>query len=71
MFSECLACETKVSHWTKCLFLNEEPYMVGPTLIDLNPIELKNYPFIISVINVLGVAMSFLQRYVFQKKQKT
>ena len=45
--------------------------MVGPTLIDLNPIELKNYPFIISVINVLGVAMSFLQRYVFQKKQKT
>ena len=26
---------------TKCLFLNDEPLMVRPTLTDLNPIELK------------------------------
>ena len=26
---------------TKCLPLNEETYMVRPTLIDLNPIKLK------------------------------
>ena len=26
---------------TKSLPLNEEPYMVRPTLIDLNPIKLK------------------------------
>ena len=34
---------------TKCLFLNDEPCMVRPTLIDLNPVELKYYPFMISL----------------------
>ena len=56
---------------TKCLFLNDEPCMVRPALIDMNPIELKNYPFMISLINVLEVTMSYLQKYVFQKKQRT
>ena len=32
---------------TKCQFLNDEPCMVLPTIIDLNPVELKYYPFII------------------------
>ena len=32
----------------KCLFLNDEPCMVRPTIIDMNPNELKNYPFMIS-----------------------
>ena len=40
-FSESLA--------TKCLFLNDETCIVRPTLIDLNPAELKHYPFIISL----------------------
>ena len=35
-------------NWTKCLFLNDEPCMVRPTLIDLNPFELRYYPFMIS-----------------------
>ena len=34
---------------TKCLFLNYEPCMVRPTLIDMNPVELKYYPFMISL----------------------
>ena len=34
---------------TKCLFLNDEPCMVRPTLFDLNPVELKYYPFMISL----------------------
>ena len=34
---------------TKCLFLNDEPCMVKPTLLDLNPVELKHYPFMISL----------------------
>ena len=34
---------------TKCLFLNDEPCMVRPTLLDLNPVELKYYPFMISL----------------------
>ena len=40
-FSESLA--------TTCLFLNDEQCMVTPTLIDLNPAELKHYPFLISL----------------------
>ena len=32
---------------TRCLSLNDKPYIVIPTLIDLNPFELKYYPFII------------------------
>ena len=34
---------------TKCAFLNDKPYMVRPTFIDMNPVELKYYPFMISL----------------------
>ena len=34
---------------TKCVSLNDEPYMVRPTLIDLNAVELKHYLFMISL----------------------
>ena len=40
-FSESLA--------AKCLFLNNEPYMVRPTLVELSPVELKYYLFMISL----------------------
>ena len=40
--------------WTKCLFLNDEPCMVRPALIDLYPVELKYYPFIISLNKCTG-----------------
>ena len=40
-FSESLA--------TKCLFLNDEPYMGKPTLINMNPVELKYYQFMVSL----------------------
>ena len=33
---------------TKCLYSNNEPYMVRPTLIDLNLVKFKCYPFIVS-----------------------
>ena len=55
-FSESLA--------TKCLSVNSEPYMIRPTLVDLNPVELKYYPFIISLDKCTGSCN------VFQKKQK-
>ena len=29
---------------TKCLFLNDEPCIVRPTLIGMNPVEHKYYP---------------------------
>ena len=34
---------------TECLFLNDEQSIVRPTLIDINPHELKYYPFMISL----------------------
>ena len=39
---------------TKCLFLNYEPFMVRPTLVDMNPFELKYYPFMISLNKCTG-----------------
>ena len=38
----------------KCLFLNDEPCIVRPTLIELNPVELKYYPFLISLNKFTG-----------------
>ena len=34
---------------TKYILLNDELCMLRPTVIDLNPVELKYYPFMISV----------------------
>ena len=45
-FSEALA--------TKCLFLNDEPCMVRSALIDMNPVELEYYPYIISLNKYTG-----------------
>ena len=33
-----------VCNRTKYIYLNDEPCMIRPTLIDLNPAELKYYP---------------------------
>ena len=59
---------------TKCLFLNNESCMVRPTLIDLNPVDLKYYSLMISldiIISLDKFVMSYLQKDVFKKKQKT
>ena len=45
-FSESLA--------TKYLFLNNEPCMIRPTIIDLNPAEFKYYIFMISLDKCTG-----------------
>ena len=45
-FSESLA--------TKSLFLNDDPCMVRPTLIDMNPVKLKDYPFMINLYKCTG-----------------
>ena len=43
-----------VADLTKCLFLNDESCMVRPTLIDMNPNELKYYPCMISLNKCIG-----------------
>ena len=62
-FSESLA--------TKCLFLNDGPCMVRPTLIDLNPVQLKYYPFIISFDISNGSCNVLSPKICVPKKQKT
>ena len=54
----------------KCLFLNGEPCMVKPTLVNMSPVELKYYPFMISLNTCAKISMSYLQMYVFRKKQR-
>ena len=39
---------------TKCLSLNNEPCIVRPTVINLNPVDLKYYPFVISLDKCRG-----------------
>ena len=58
-FSESLA--------TICPFLNNEPCMIRPTRINLNPVEFKYYIFIISLDKCTGscnLQKSYLQKYV-------
>ena len=55
MFIVLLGFSSSLAHkQTKCLFLNDEPCMVRPTLIDLNPVELKQYPFMVSLDKCSG-----------------
>ena len=39
---------------TKCLYLNDDPCMIRLTLIDLNPVELKHCPFMITLDECSG-----------------
>ena len=48
-FNESLARVAQVSNQTKCLPLNDKPCIVRPTLINLNSVEVKYYPFMISL----------------------
>ena len=54
---------------TKFLFLIDEPCIVRFAHIDLNPVELNYYPFLISLNKCTGFLMSYHQKYAFQKKQ--
>ena len=60
-----------ISLTTKCLFLNDELCMVRLALINMNPVELKYYLFMISLNKCAGSCNVYLQKYVFQKKQNT
>ena len=68
-FSKSLACNrTKLNEL--CLSLNGG-CMVRHTLIDLNPVEIKYYPFMISLDNCSGSCNVLSPQFCFQKKQKT
>ena len=44
-----------VADLTKCLFLNDEPCIFRPTVVDMNPVELKYSPFMISLNKCTGI----------------
>ena len=43
-----------VADVTKCLVLNDEPCLVRPFIIDMNPVKLKYYPCMISLKKCTG-----------------
>ena len=59
--------ESLAHNRTKCLVLNDEPCMVRPTIIDAHPVDLKYYPFMISLnkctlsFNALSPKICFLK----------
>ena len=50
--------------------LNDEPCMVRPSLIDLNPVELKYYPFMISLDKYHGSFIALFPKICVSKKTK-
>ena len=69
-FSESLARQGKVSHQTKCIFLNDELCMVRPTIIDMNHVELKYYPFMICLNKCTGSSNVLSPKICVPKKTK-
>ena len=61
-FSESLA--------TKCVPLNDKPCMIRPTLKDLNPVELKCYPFMISLDKCSGSCDDLSPKICFEKNKR-
>ena len=61
-FSEFLA--------TKCMFLNDEPYMVRPTFIDINLVELIYYTFMINSNKCTGKCNVSSQKICVPKETK-
>ena len=57
--------------WQQNVFLNDEPCMVRTTLIDLNPVELKYYPFMISLVKCSGSCNVLSPKICVPKPKKT
>ena len=55
---------------TKCLFLNDERCVIRPTLIDMNPVELKYYPFMISLNKCTGCCHVLFSKICVPKEAK-
>ena len=62
--------ESLASDETKCLFLNDELCMVRPTTIYMNPVELKYYPFMISLNKCIGSCNALSPKICLPKENK-
>ena len=54
-----LAC---VADLTKCHIFNDELCIVRPTIIDMKPVELKYYPFMISLNKYTVISKNMCSR---------
>ena len=54
---------------TKCVSLNDETFMIRPTLIDLNPVQLNYYPFLISLDKCSGSCNVLSPKMCVSKKE--
>ena len=59
-----------ISLATKCVSLDDEPCMIRPTLLDLNPVELRYYPFMISLDKYSESCNILLPKICVPKKTK-
>ena len=55
---------------TKCVSLNDETFMIRTTLIDLNPVQLNYYPFLISLDKCSGSCNVLSPKMCVSKKKK-
>ena len=60
----------RVADLTKCLFLNDELCMVRSTIIDMNPVELNYYLFIISLNKCTGSCNVLSPKIIVPKETK-
>ena len=60
----------RVDDLTKCLFLNDEPCMVRPILINMNPNEHKYYPFMVSLNKFTGICNVLSPKMCVSKETK-
>ena len=70
-FSGSLVQVIKVSDQTKCLSLSDKLCMVRSTFIDLNPIELKYYPVMISLYKCNGSCNILVPKICVLKKKRS
>ena len=61
--------ESSIRDRVKCLFLNNKPCMVGPVLIDMNPVDLKCYPFMVSLNKCAGSCNTLSSKICVPKKR--
>ena len=55
---------------TKYLFLNDKPCMVRTAIIDMNLVELKYYPFMISLNKYTGSCKALSPKNICSKRNK-
>ena len=69
-FSSSLARAANVSDQTKCVSLNDEPCIIRPSFIDLNPVTLNYYSFMISLNKCSGSCNVLSPKICVSKRNK-